>query len=262
MKRKNLKVLLIVLILALFSINYNFLNSEVEKFLNSEDTFHVERIIDGDTIVLKENETRVRLLGINTPERGEKYYEEAKVFLENKILNKTVSLEYGRDKTDLYGRTLSYVYFNSENINKKLVENGLANFYFPQGKDVHYDDFKDSWISCLNENKNLCEKSTNKCSSCIILEKFDHKSEETTFLNQCDFECNLDSWEIKDEGRKKFRFPKFSLKPHSKVSVIVGKGTDDKSTLFWNRESYVWTNTGDTLFLRDSEGKLVLWNNY
>jgi len=36
----------------------------------------VPRIIDGDTIELQNGE-RVRLLGINTPEKGQPYYEEA-----------------------------------------------------------------------------------------------------------------------------------------------------------------------------------------
>jgi len=27
-------------------------------------------------------------------------------------------------------------------------------------------------------------------------------------------------------------------------------------------ETYVWTKTGDTMFLRDNEGKLVLWEGY
>jgi len=29
--------------------------------------------------------------------------------------------------------------------------------------------------------------------------------------------------------------------------------------LFWKNEDYVWAKTGDTLFLRDGKGKLVLW---
>jgi len=32
--------------------------------------------------------------------------------------------------------------------------------------------------------------------------------------------------------------------------------------LFWKGKDYVWTSTGDTLFLRDDEGKLVLWEMY
>ena len=41
----------------------------------------VRRVIDGDTIVAESRS--IRLLGINTPERGEEYYLEAKEFLED-----------------------------------------------------------------------------------------------------------------------------------------------------------------------------------
>jgi len=30
----------------------------------------------------------------------------------------------------------------------------------------------------------------------------------------------------------------------------------------WKKKDYVWTKTGDSLFLRDSKGKLVLWKSY
>ena len=81
-------------------------------------TGKVTGIIDGDTIVV-ENES-VRLIGINSPERGEDFYEEAKKFLEDLILGEEVELEInGKDK---YYRLLAYVYFGNENVNIELVE--------------------------------------------------------------------------------------------------------------------------------------------
>ena len=91
--------------------------------------------------MISENKTSVRLLGINTPEKGEIYYGEAKEFLEYQVLNKTIRLENGKDKTDLYGRKLSYIFLGTKNINLELVKEGLANFYFPSGKDINYNDF-------------------------------------------------------------------------------------------------------------------------
>ncbi len=209
-----------------------------------------------------ENGEHVRLLGINTPERGERYYDKAKNFLENEILNKSVKLEYGKEKKDLYNRTLAYVFLDSENVNLKLVEEGFANFYFPSGKDVYYDNFYESWEKCIESNKNLCGKSTNFCGSCIGLTNLDYETQELVLQNRCDVSCDLTSWEIKDEGRKKFIFPNFSLNPNSEVSVIVGNETNTNEKLFWDRKDYVWTKAGDTLFLRDKEGKLVLWYSY
>jgi micrococcal nuclease len=157
-KRKEI-LLLAFLLLLFFAVNYGFLDTRVTEFLEESDTGIVERVIDGDTIVV--NETSIRLLGINTPERGEKYYQEARNFLEKVALNKTVELKYGKEKKDLYGRTLAYIFIDEANVNKELVDEGYANFYFPSGKDAYYGSFVRAWEHCLTNNKYLCEKSQN-----------------------------------------------------------------------------------------------------
>ncbi|MBU1129583.1 MAG: thermonuclease family protein [Nanoarchaeota archaeon] len=252
--------LLILLVVCLIVINYNFLDKSLEGFFEESEMVFVERVIDGDTVVF--NSSSIRLLGINSPERGEKYYEEAKNFLEKEVLNKTVELKFGNERYDKYDRLLAYVFVGQENVNLKLVEKGFANFYFPSGKDFYYDDFEKAWESCLNLNKNLCEKSQNICKDCIELKKFDFENEVLVFYNKCLYDCSLEGWEIKDEGRKNFVFHEFNLKTFSEVQVVVGNGIDNSTTLFWKGEDYVWTKTGDSLFLRDDEGGLVLWKGY
>jgi len=246
----------------LFSLNYDFLDGKLQNFLGGKNTAQakVERIIDGDTF--KTGNETIRMLGINTPEKKEKYYLEAKNFLENEIANKTVNLEFGKERKDLYGRTLAYAFLGNKNVNLELVKNGFANFYFPSGRDGKYNDFKNAWNECIAKNVNLCEKSKNVCSECVSLETFDIKSQKVTFLNQCFFSCDITGWDIKDEGRKHFVFPDFILNSEERVSIIVENKTDEGNILYWKNEDYVWTKTGDTLFLRDSSGKLVLWRNY
>lgn len=92
------KSVLFLLVVFLVAINYSFLDKTITGFLTEGNLkeVHVDRIIDGDTI--ESGNQSIRLLGINTPERGEKYYKEAKEFLGNNIFNKTVQLEFGRDK--------------------------------------------------------------------------------------------------------------------------------------------------------------------
>jgi len=258
MKREG--VLLILLIIIFFSINYKFLDNFLIKSFDSREAVFVNRTIDGDT--LKFGNQSVRLLGINCPEKGEKYYAEAGEYLRNRIVNKTVYLEYGREKYDLYKRILAYVFFDDKNINIELIENGYANFYFPVGKDRYYSEFKNAWEKCILKNINLCEKSTHLCAECIILKEFDSENEIIILRNECNFDCDLTNWRIKDEGRKNFFFPKLILSENQEVKVITGEGKDSNSTLFWRNEKYVWTQTGDTMFLRDNDSKLVLWQNY
>lgn len=247
----------------LFAINYSFLDKTLENFLTNYETGNVERVIDGDTIVL-DNGEHIRFLGINTPETTtkEKYSKEAKEFLKKLILNKTIGLEFGKEKQDRYKRTLAYIFLNGKNINLELVKQGLANSYFPSGKTKRYNEFKDAWEKCISENKNLCEKSNDICSDCIKLKTFDIKNQEIIFYNECDFDCELTNWNIKDEGRKNFFFPDFTLKNKEQVKINVGKGINTKNKLFWKNEKYVWTKSGDTLFLRDEKGGLVLWRSY
>ena len=258
-KKKDINIL-IALILAIFILNYPILDDKLENFLNTPKQIHVDRIIDGDTI--ESNKTSIRLLGINTPERGEIYYLEAKSFLEQEILNETVNLKFGRDKYDKYNRTLAYFFLDNKNINIELIKNGLANYYFPAGKDQYYQEFKNVWKECLSKNVNLCEASINKCARCVSVKDLDIKNNVVVLHNSCGFSCDLTGWKIKDEGRKNFVFSSFILNSGSDIKIRVRNGTDTNDTLFWKGETYVWTKTGDSLFLRDKEEKLVLWTSY
>jgi len=249
MNKKKGVILISLISLLLFVIDYSFIDEALNDFVEEEFTT-VIRIIDGDTIVV-DGDIHVRLLGINTPEKGEKYYQEAKNYLEN-LVNKTVQLEYTGEKIDKYGRILAYVIFE-DNINIKQVENGFANVYI-YGFDKYSSQLKEAWNKCLANGKNLCEKSTDKCANCI---QASIEDQTVKLSNNCDFNCDLTKWWIKDEGRKKFVFENFILE--KEVSIIVGNGTNTQERLFWKGEDYVWTEEGDTFFLRDSYGKLVLW---
>lgn len=252
----------VLLVFLLFALNYNFLDSKLEGFLigNDIDYVKVTRVVDGDTIKINNNDT-VRLLGINTPEKGELYYKEAKEFLESLILNKTIRIERGKEDRDKYKRLLRYIFLDEKNINVEQVKNGLANLFI-YNADKYTSSLDYAWNECIKENKNLCEKSKDKCADCIELKELNVKEQKIVFKNKCSFSCDLTSWTIKDEGRKKFVFPDFNLKSNKEVSIIVQNKTNTENVLFWKKETYVWTETGDTLFLRDKEGKLVLWKNY
>ncbi len=93
---------------------------------------YVKRVYDGDTIILQNN-VRVRLLGINTPEiesrhrQGEEGGVTAKEWLKNKLSQGAVYLEYDQQKKDKYGRALAHLFLeNDEHINETMVRSGLA----------------------------------------------------------------------------------------------------------------------------------------
>ena len=263
MKQKTKYIwLLILLSAAMVVMNYNFVDNYLNETLVEEEKeiVFVDRVIDGDTIVV--GNQSIRLLGINTPERGEFFYDEAKDFLTELVVNQSVVLEKGREDRDKYQRLLRYVFLNDKNVNSELVEQGYANYYFPTGFDQYSYKLINAWKNCVNEKVNLCSRSENVCANCVKLSKFDYKNEEVVLKNECNFGCELTDWQLKEEGRKKFIFPEFVLEKNSEVLIETGESVDTKNKLFWEDGENVWTKTGDTLFLRDDEGKLVLWKRY
>ena len=95
-----------------------------------QETYSVSRIIDGDTIELEDGILvqldRIRLLGIDTPERGKPLYREAGKKLEELIAGRAVLLERDNDDVDRYGRALRYILVDNKNLNVEMVRLGYA----------------------------------------------------------------------------------------------------------------------------------------
>jgi micrococcal nuclease len=98
----------------------------------------VSRVIDGDTFVgtlflidqvIQFNDQHFRLMGIDTPERGENGYKEATEFLRKVINEQFVFCQihgkdaFGRWLVDLYTET------SEKTVNEALLVRGLADVY-------------------------------------------------------------------------------------------------------------------------------------
>ena len=88
-------------------------------------TFMVANVVDGDTLDL-DNGERVRLVGIDTPDRGECGYDEAKLVLASLVLNQPVTLEPGDEDRDSYDRLLRYVLVNGVDVGGQMLAQGYA----------------------------------------------------------------------------------------------------------------------------------------
>ena len=151
---------IIFLVLVYVFAKYNILgNEEFLKFLGMEvnetenintGEYQVTRVVDGDTIEVNYNgtEEKVRLIGIDTPEsvhpdeeKNSEYGEQASEYTKQLLEGKTVKLEFDVEERDSYGRLLAYVYVDDIMVNKKLLEEGLAQIatYPPNVKYV--DEF-------------------------------------------------------------------------------------------------------------------------
>lgn len=88
----------------------------------------VASVIDGDTVELVDGR-HVRYLGIDTPEVGEYYAEEATARNRDLVEGKTIELQRGSRERDEYGRLLRYVYVGGTFVNGELVAEGYATAY-------------------------------------------------------------------------------------------------------------------------------------
>lgn len=81
------------------------------------------KVLDGDTLIMQDR-TKVRLTGIDAPERNQEGGQEAKQYLSSLVLNKTITLiKVDKDK---YGRQVCKVYCNGSYINELMVISGRA----------------------------------------------------------------------------------------------------------------------------------------
>lgn len=77
------------------------------------DTGIVRTVTDGDTLELQSG-VRVRLIGINAPDRGEAHEQEATQKLESLIKDERIWLEYDRYQDDQNGRVMAWIWIQCE----------------------------------------------------------------------------------------------------------------------------------------------------
>jgi micrococcal nuclease len=91
----------------------------------------VVRIIDGDTVDLADG-TRVRLLGVDTPETKKPHTPvqpwgpEASEFTRRHVEGRMVRLEFDKERRDKYDRVLAYVYLDNWFLNEELIRAGMG----------------------------------------------------------------------------------------------------------------------------------------
>jgi micrococcal nuclease len=108
---------------------------------SSSSSAVVARVLDGDTIVLTSGE-HVRLVQIDSPEKGDECYGEAASALTRRLLppgtRVRIEPDPSLDRADRYGRELAYVWTGDENVNLTLVREGAAGVWFFDGRRGRY----------------------------------------------------------------------------------------------------------------------------
>lgn len=92
-------------------------------------TGKVVGISDGDTITVMHDGRgeKIRLYGVDTPERHQNFGDRAKAFTSDQVFGREVTVEpIDRDR---YGRTVALVYAGRTCLNEELIKAGLAWLY-------------------------------------------------------------------------------------------------------------------------------------
>ncbi len=101
----------------------------------------VIKVTDGDTVnvLTSDNEThKIRLSGIDAPEKKQAFGNESKQALADLIDGKTVSVEY--NKLDRYQRVVGKITFNGQDVNLRRIKLGLAWHYKKYEKEQDVED--------------------------------------------------------------------------------------------------------------------------
>jgi micrococcal nuclease len=109
---------------------------------------HVIKIFDGDTVsvLVDGKQEKVRLIGIDAPEMGQKPWgENAKSYLETLLSSSAgkIKLEYDIETRDQYGRLLAYMWTqDNRHVNLLMLENGYAMLYTFPPNVKHVEEFR------------------------------------------------------------------------------------------------------------------------
>ncbi len=238
------------------------------------------RVVDGDTLEVSGpgGEMTVRVIGINTPESGECFGEEAAEALGGLVSGAELVLVEDRSGVDQFGRALRYVETaEGVDVGAELVAGGfaIARRYPPD--DARADRYADLQRDAEQAGRGLWASDACGASDLAGVEiaidvnadapgddGLNLNGEWVRFTNAGTDPIDLDGWEVADESASnRYRFSDLRLEPGVSVTLFSGCGPDDETSRFWCVSgSAVWNNSGDTVFLRDAKGNIASSYSY
>jgi len=246
--KKSLALLFALLITGFIASNF-YIFSNVVKTESLKEKVTITRVIDGDTLELEDGR-KVRLVNINSPEKGTFGSELAFIFLKS-FENQTIDIE--AIGTDKYRRTLARIYNESIYLNLEIVSLGLASKFLVQ--EAELEDFASAEEEAIKNSLGIWKKSS---SYGCFKSKIDKNNEIVILTNTCS-SIEVNAWFLKDESRKTYKFGSISL---GMITIHSSEGLDNNTDLFWNSKTNVWNSDRDTLYLFDSGGNIVHHESY
>ena len=131
--------------------------SSLSSLAAVRETQNVVSAIDGDTVIFGTGE-HARLIGIDTPERNQQFYSEAKEYLASLVEGKQVNIHYDKETRDQYGRLLIYMNLETgEFVNEEMIHSGLAKVYSFAPNFKHHDHLVEIQRESIEAKRGLWE---------------------------------------------------------------------------------------------------------
>lgn len=229
--------------------NFYFINLYINNKPIERETVFVSRVIDGDTLELKDKRV-IRLANINSPEKDFPGYGKAKEFLQS-YENLTVDIEILG--TDQYNRLLVRLFYNEDYINLESVKLGFSSKFLVEESEK--ETFANAEKFAISNFFGVWKKS--EFFGCLS-SKMNEVEEFVRLTNHCN-SINVRDWILKDESRKIYKFNDMYL---GEIIINSWEGRDNSTDVFWNFKNDVWNNDRDTLYLFDENGNIVLQKDY
>jgi micrococcal nuclease len=224
-------------------------------------------VLDGDTVKLTDG-TLVRYLGVNTPERGQPFYEEAKRYNERLVLGKDVQLTTDGKAQDAYHRNLAYVSVGNILVNAQLIAEGWAHLFVIGPLDRYHE-----WLQLQKraqaQRKGMWHiggvpgplKITTVQADASGDDRRNLNDEYVRICNVSDDHVELQGFAVQDASGHRYIFPKGQLEPGYTALLLSGSGRDTtrrgQLIFHWDSATPIWNNDGDVAFLFDPAGKRI-----
>lgn len=109
--------------------------NEIKDNIDEKIKYKVIKVSDGDTISVKKLKNnvldgdliKVRLYGVDAPEKDQDFGYESKKALMNHVMDKTIEIDV--KSKDRYGRSVGVIYIGGRNINEELLRDGYVWYY-------------------------------------------------------------------------------------------------------------------------------------
>lgn len=208
--------------------------------------------------------------------------DEASEYAKQTLSGKTIQLKLDSqsDGRGSYGRLLAYIIVDGQNFNYQLVSQGYARVYdsefeqserFYSAESSAQDSTTGVW-QCRNVETETSTGEESKTGPLTVssvhadAQGNDHDNlndEYVTFQNNGDSSLDIGGWTVSDSADHTYTVPTgTTVEAGDTITLYTGSGTDSSNSIYWNSDTAIWNNAGDTVIVTDESGSTVIEHEY